>query len=66
MWLPHALALGLRYVAHVTQANTHTDALTLAFPAPLVGVLDLQVFDDVASAEAWLRACQAQTDALPE
>lgn len=58
VWLPHALALGLRYVAHVVQDDTQADALTLAFPQPLVGRLDLQLFEDVASAEAWLRACQ--------
>ena len=59
-WLPQALELGLRYVAHVVQADTHTDILTLAFPQPLVGVLDLQTFDLVADAEAWLRQCQTR------
>jgi hypothetical protein len=66
IWLPHALTLGLRYVAHVTQSDTHADVLTLAFPLPLVGVLDLQVFEDVPSAEAWLRTCQERAEAPPD
>ena len=58
VWLPHALTLGLRYVAHVVQADTRTDILTLNFPEPLVGVVDLQIFEQVAHAEMWLRSCQ--------
>jgi hypothetical protein len=58
VWFPSALKLGLRYVAHVVQADTRTDILTLSFPNPLVGVLDLQLFDRVTDAEAWLRNCQ--------
>ena len=58
VWLPQALELGLRYVAHVGQADTRTDLLPLAFPAPLVGARELQLFNDVAPAEAWLRSCQ--------
>ena len=65
VWLPHALALGLRYVAHVTQADTHADVLTLTFPQALAGVLDLQVFDDLASAEAWLATCQEPAEDRP-
>lgn len=55
VWLPQAL----RYVAHVLQADTHTDILTLSFPPHLVDHVELQVFDHVAQAEAWLRSCQA-------
>ena len=58
VWLPQALQLGLRYVAHVVQADIHTDILTLSFPRHLVGQVELQLFDDVAQAEAWLRSCQ--------
>ena len=45
-------ALGLRYVAYVMQANTQADVLTMTFPSHLVSLLDLQVFDKAASAEA--------------
>jgi hypothetical protein len=58
IWLPRALELGLRYVAHVVQADTRTDILTLNFPKPLVGIVELQLFDRLTDAEAWLRSCQ--------
>lgn len=58
VWLPRALELGLRYVAHVVQADTRTDILTLSFPRHLVDHVELQVFEEVAHAEAWLRSCQ--------
>lgn len=58
VWLPQAVRLGLRYIAHVVQADTHTDILTLTCPAPLTKGLELQFFDDLASAQEWLRTCQ--------
>jgi len=58
VWLPQAVQLGLRYIAHVVQADTHNDILTLACPVPITDVFELQIFDDVASAQEWLRACQ--------
>lgn len=57
VWLPRALDLGLRDVAHVVQANAHVDIFALAFPRPLVGVLELQTFDVVPAPGAWLGAC---------
>ncbi|OUJ64336.1 hypothetical protein, partial [Hymenobacter crusticola] len=57
-WLPQAVQLGLRYVAHVVQADTHTDILTLSFPTTLVGLIELQLFHQVHEAEEWLRSCQ--------
>ena len=59
-WLPRALELGLRYIAHVVPPLARMDMLTLHFPAPLVGSLELQVFQHVAEAEEWLRNCQRQ------
>jgi hypothetical protein len=58
VWLPRALQLGLRYVAHVVQADTRTDILTLTCPQHLVAQLELQLFDHVSHAESWLRSCQ--------
>ena len=58
VWLPQAVQLGLRYIAHVVQADTHSDILTLTCSVPITNVLELQLFDDVASAQEWLRACQ--------
>jgi hypothetical protein len=57
-WLPQALQLGLRYVAHVVQADTKADVLTLTFPHSLAKKLELQIFQAVPEAEEWLRNCQ--------
>ena len=57
-WLPNALDLGLRYVAHVVQADKGHDILSLTFPEPFVGELELQIFHQVVEAEEWLRSCQ--------
>lgn len=58
VWMPQARHLGLRYVAHVVQADTHADILTVAFPGPVVGWLELQMFQALPAAEAWLHDCQ--------
>ena len=57
-WLPQALRLGLRHVAHVVQADTKADILTLTFPHLVTGTLELQIFQAVPEAEEWLRSCQ--------
>jgi hypothetical protein len=58
-WLPQAERLGLRYVAHVVQADTQHDIMTLRYPRNHVSdSLELQLFHDVAAAEEWLRKCQ--------
>ncbi|NVO33122.1 hypothetical protein [Hymenobacter lapidiphilus] len=56
VWLPHALRLGLRYIAHVVQADIHTDVLTRTFPPAVQGRLELQIFSAVVEAEEWLRS----------
>ncbi|RZK32444.1 MAG: hypothetical protein EOO63_01375 [Hymenobacter sp.] len=57
-WLPQAQRMGLRYVAHVVQTNTHTDVISLSELPDLLSEVELQLFDDVAAAEDWLRNCQ--------
>lgn len=58
-WLPQAQQLGLRYVAHVVQADTHSDILTLRYPRYYISdALEMQFFDDVATAQEWLHSCQ--------
>lgn len=56
-WLRQAERLGLRYVAHVVQADTHADILTLSRRDLLAGEVDIQLFYDRAAAESWLRSC---------
>lgn len=54
VWVPRAVALGLRYIAHVAQPQDLLDDATLP-QSPFGDALRLQLFDDVASAEEWLR-----------
>lgn len=53
VWMPNATRLGLRYVAHVQQANRHHDVLLLSGVCRLP--FDLQIFRDVDDAREWLR-----------
>ena len=57
-WLPRALDLGLRFIAHVVQSDTRNDILTVTFPQPIKGLVELQIFHRIAEAEEWLRNCQ--------
>lgn len=57
VWVPQAIVLGLRYVAHVRQANRHSDILPSHLPDSIS--FDLQIFDNLADAQHWLKECQA-------
>ena len=57
-WLPQAQRLGLRYVAHVVQADTRLDVLTLSQAHRQIEGLEVQLFEEIAAAEEWLRSCQ--------
>lgn len=64
VWVPQAGRLGLRYVAHVVQANRYHDVLTTQLPTPLP--FELQIFQDVTDARSWLRQAHLmQHDASP-
>ena len=63
-WLPQAQKLGLRYIAHVVQANSGYDILTLTSSTHMGDLLELQLFHDVTEAQDWLRNCQ-QVAAAP-
>jgi hypothetical protein len=56
VWVPQAERLGLRYVAHVVQADQHYDIITLLKPVALP--FDLQIFNEVAEVRFWLRECR--------
>jgi hypothetical protein len=59
VWLPQAQRLGLRYIAHVVQADTSVDSMILRYPPRhLVDALELQFFHHIEAAEEWLRKCQ--------
>jgi hypothetical protein len=53
VWVPQALQLGLRYVAHVVQYDQHHDILTEGLNGELP--FELQIFQDLADAHYWLR-----------
>lgn len=57
VWVPQASQLGLRYVAHVVQADRHSDIVTGLLPDTLP--FELQVFQELDDAQQWLRHCQA-------
>lgn len=56
IWVPQAAQLGLRYVAHILQADRHSDIIPRQLPASLP--FELQVFRQVADAQQWLRQCR--------
>jgi hypothetical protein len=60
IWAPQAARMGLRYVAHVVQADTRHDTITAAPLNPAACLFELQLFDNVLMAEEWLHTCQAK------
>lgn len=62
VWVPQAKHLGLRYVAHVVQAEHHADILSARFPKLLP--FELQIFQEVSDAQQWLRQCRDDAEQL--
>jgi hypothetical protein len=58
VWVPQAARLGLHYVAHVVQADRLTDTISSQLPLSLP--FELQIFQDLADAQQWLRECREQ------
>ena len=52
VWVPQAERLGLRYVAHIVQADQHHDIFTRQHHLPLP--FELQIFQEVEDARHWL------------
>ncbi|TGD81317.1 hypothetical protein [Hymenobacter wooponensis] len=55
VWVPRAVHLGLRYIAHVVQPHDLLDEAANTDAYAFDDQLRLQLFDDVPSAEEWLR-----------
>lgn len=53
IWVPEAGRLGLRYVAHIVQADSHHDIFTRSLRVDLP--FELQIFQDRDDARHWLR-----------
>jgi hypothetical protein len=56
VWVPQATRLGLRYVAHIVQADRPNDTISDQFPLDLP--FELQIFHDLTDAQQWLRQCR--------
>lgn len=66
VWVPQAERLGLRYVAHVVQADQHQDVFTNSHAVPLP--FELQLFQSREDALHWLsdvRDADTQAPPLP-
>jgi hypothetical protein len=55
VWVPQASVLGLRYVAHVPQADRHSDILPRQLSKDIP--FELQIFDNLVDAQHWLQTC---------
>jgi hypothetical protein len=62
VWAPQAAEMGLRYIAHVVQADTMHDTISDATPENCL--FELQIFDNLDEAQEWLRSCQVREAAL--
>jgi hypothetical protein len=60
VWAPRAVQLGLRYIAHVVQPSDLLDQAATIDEYAFNDQLRLQLFDDVPSAEEWLRAMRIE------
>jgi hypothetical protein len=58
VWVPQAQRLGLRYIAHVVQADALSDIITTHLRGAEVSGMAVQIFQQVREAEEWLRHCQ--------
>ena len=60
IWMLQATVMGLRCVAHVGQADSLSDPLTVNFDQGRTGDIEPHIFQQQAKAEEWLRSCQRQ------
>jgi len=61
VWVPQAGRLGLRYVAHIVQADQHHDIFTRQHQQPLP--FELQIFQSPADARHWLASVRDAEEA---
>ena len=59
IWAPQAERMGLRYVAHIIQADRHDDTISSHSPQQLP--FELQIFRETEDAKQWLRQCRQQS-----
>ncbi|WP_276499213.1 STAS/SEC14 domain-containing protein [Pontibacter litorisediminis] len=59
-WMPQAMAAGLRYYAHVANQESFAAASAADMVSRTHGLFEMRIFDNLESAQTWLRACQRQ------
>jgi len=64
VWVPQAERVGLRYVAHVVQADQHHDIFTRQHKVPLP--FELQIFHNPEDATHWLASMRDAEEAKQE
>lgn len=64
-WVPQAARLGLQYVAHIVQADRHTDIFTEHEHGHIPLPFELQLFQDAEVAREWLRAMRVAHSGQP-
>ncbi|UOQ77015.1 hypothetical protein MUN84_21515 [Hymenobacter sp. 5516J-16] len=59
-WGPLAAEAGLRYVAHIAQADAVVNTWSVADSKRLLRQFEIQIFDSEFEAVEWLSSCQRQ------
>jgi len=57
-WTPRAIALGLRYFAHVVSPVSFAALSAEALVSSVGDKFELRIFGDIDAARQWLRTCQ--------
>ena len=56
VWVPHAVQCGVRYWAHLDNAEAMSAQSAAALRARINGKFEVEMFSEQAAAEAWLRS----------
>jgi hypothetical protein len=64
VWVPRAVQLGLRFVAHVVPIDQHYDILTSQLLQGTPVPFELQIFQNLADARHWLQQAQQANPTL--
>lgn len=57
-WTPRAVAVGLRYFAHVVTSESFAELSAVAMNEQVNGSFTMQIFHDIDAAKNWLRSKQ--------
>ena len=57
-WTPRAIAVGLKYFAHVVDAKSFAALSAEAMVSGITGLFEMRIFGDAAAARTWLGSVQ--------